>query len=222
LDLLVIRNTFRLWKVAGAADPEPEEAIPVDIPSACVYTKEEAAHADQYELTGSLQGGIMNSNSLRRLALGLSVGVVAWGGLLAFGQSASSQDSEAKTSSSSGLDLERSVKIYNFKTTAESGPLRGEEIYYYKCWICHNQYTIKAGTGALPLKGLFQRGRIVSTGKPATNENVAEKIKNGSDRMPSYRYVLSDKDIEDLLSYLRDERCCFEGDEPPRNPAYRY
>jgi mono/diheme cytochrome c family protein len=156
------------------------------------------------------------------LALGLSVGVVAWGGLLVFGQTASSQGSEAETSGSSGLDQERSVKIYNFKTTAESGPLRGEEIYYYKCWICHNQYTIKAGTGALPLKDLFQRGRIVSTGKPATNENVAEKIMNGSERMPSYRYVLNDKDIEDLLSYLRDERCCFEGEEPPRNPAYRY
>ena len=164
----------------------------------------------------------MSSNSARRLAFGLGAGVIALGGLLAFGQSASSQGSGTGTSSSSNLALERSVKIYNFKTTAESGPLRGEEIYYYKCWICHNQYTIKAGTGAIPLKDLFKRGRIVSTGKPATDENVAEKIKNGSDRMPSYRYVLSDKDLEDLISYLRDDKCCFEGDDPPRNPAYRY
>lgn len=166
----------------------------------------------------------MNSNPVKRLAFGLSV--VALGGLLAVwqasAQSSASQGSATATSSSPGLALERSVKIYNFKTTAESGPLRGEEIYYYKCWICHNQYTIKAGTGALPLKDLFKRGRIVSTGKPATDENVAEKIKNGSDRMPSYRYVLSDKDLEDLISYLRDDKCCFEGQEPPRNPAYRY
>jgi len=164
----------------------------------------------------------MNSNPTGRLRLGLGVGVIALGGLLAFGQSASSQGSAAGTSSSSNLSLERSVKIYNFKTTAESGPLRGEEIYYYKCWICHNQYTIKAGTGAIPLKDLFQRGRIVSTGQPATDETVAEKIKSGSDRMPSYRYVLTDKDLEDLISYLRDEQCCFEGQEPPRNPDYRY
>jgi mono/diheme cytochrome c family protein len=156
----------------------------------------------------------------------LGVGVIVLGGLLggwlAFGQSSPSRGSGTGTSSNSGLALERSVAIYNFKSTAESGPLRGEEIYYYKCWICHNQYTIKAGTGALPLKDLFKLGRLVSTGQPATNETVAEKIKNGSDRMPSYQYVLSDKDLEDLLSYLRDEKCCFEGQEPPRNPAYRY
>ena len=168
----------------------------------------------------------MNSKPASRLTTLLGAGVIALGGLLvgwqAFAQNSSSQGSGAGTSSSSGLALERSVKIYNFKTTAESGPLRGEEIYYYKCWICHNQYTIKAGTGAIPLKDLFKRGRIVSTGKPATDENVAEKIKNGSDRMPSYRYVLSEKDLEDLLSYLRDDKCCFEGQEPPRNPAYRY
>jgi len=166
----------------------------------------------------------MNSKPARRLLTGLGAGVIVLGGVLigwqAFAQTSSSQGSG--TSGGSGLALERSVAIYNFKTTAESGPLRGEEIYYYKCWICHNQYTIKAGTGALPLKDLFKRGRIVSTGQPATNETVAEKIKNGSDRMPSYRYVLSDKDLEDLLSYLRDEKCCFEGQEPPRNPAYRY
>lgn len=164
----------------------------------------------------------MKAGRAGRLPLVLHVGVIALGGFLAFGQSSSSQGSQAGTSNASGPALERSVAIYNFKTTAESGPLRGEEIYYYKCWICHNQYTIKAGTGAIPLKGLFERGRLVSTGQPATNENVADKIKNGSDRMPSYRYVLSDKDLEDLLSYLRDEKCCFEGQEPPRNPAYRY
>ena len=168
----------------------------------------------------------MNPKPAGRLMTGLSAGVIVLGGFLAgwqaFAQTSSSQGSGTGTSGSSGLALERSVAIYNFKTTAESGPLRGEEIYYYKCWICHNQYTIKAGTGALPLKNLFKRGRIVSTGQPATNETVAEKIKNGSDRMPSYRYVLNDKDLEDLLSYLRDEKCCFEGQEPPRNPAYRY
>ena len=37
----------------------------------------------------------------------------------------------AQNSSSGAADLklQRSVAIYNFKTTAESGPLRGEEIY---------------------------------------------------------------------------------------------
>ena len=164
----------------------------------------------------------MRARPAGRLTLGVCAGVIALGGFLAFGQSSSTQGSQPGTSNASGPALERSVAIYNFQTTAESGPLRGEEIYYYKCWICHNQYTIKAGTGAIPLKGLFTRDRLVSTGQPVNDQTVSEKIKDGSDRMPSYRYVLSDKDLEDLLSYLRDEKCCFEGQEPPRNPAYRY
>jgi mono/diheme cytochrome c family protein len=137
-------------------------------------------------------------------------------------QSAPAQGSAPQSSSGSDLSTRRSVAIYNFKTTAESGSARGEEIYYYKCWICHNQYTIKAGTGAVPLKGLFKRERLVSTGQSVSDQTVSEKIRNGSERMPAYRHVLTDKDVQDLLSYLRDERCCFEGDDPPRNPAYRY
>lgn len=163
----------------------------------------------------------MKAKPARNSALGLRLGAIALGGFLAFAQNASSQGSGGD-SGNRGLALQRSVEIYNFKTTAESGPLRGEEIYYYKCWICHNQYTIKAGTGAIPLKGLFKRDRIISTGKPVNDENVADKIKNGSDRMPSYRYVLTDKDLQDLLSYLKDDKCCFEGQEPPKNPAYKY
>ena len=167
----------------------------------------------------------MNSRGARRLLIGLGAGAILSGGLIgwqAFAQTSDPPRSGPAASSSAGLASQRSVAIYNFKATADSGPLRGEEIYYFKCWICHNQYTIKAGTGAVPLKDLFKRDRLVSTGQPVNNETVTEKIKNGSARMPAYRYVLSDKDLDDLLSYLRDAKCCFEGDEPPRNPSYRY
>ena len=168
----------------------------------------------------------MDSRRAATRRMGFAVGVFLAVGLLVgwrtFAQTPPAARSGQGTSSSAGLAAQRSVAIYNFKATAESGPLRGEEIYYFKCWICHNQYTIKAGTGAVPLKDLFKRERLVSTGQPVSNETVAEKIKNGSQRMPAYRHILTDKDLEDLLSYLRDEKCCFEGDEPPRNPAYRY
>jgi mono/diheme cytochrome c family protein len=135
-------------------------------------------------------------------------------------QGTSSAGTTQPRSGAAALALQRSVAIYNFKTTAESGPQRGEEIYYFKCWICHNSYTVKAGTGAVPLKELFKRPRL-TTGQPVNDQTVAEKIRNGGPKMPAYRYVLSDADMADLLSYLRDERCCFE-DEPPRNPWYRY
>ena len=124
-------------------------------------------------------------------------------------------------SGSSALKQQRSVAIYNYKTTAESGWRRGEEIYYIKCWMCHNGYTIQAKTGAVHLKDLYKRPRLTS-GQPVNDQSVAAKIRNGGSAMPAYRHVLSDADMADLLSYLREGHCCFEGSEPPRNPAYRY
>jgi mono/diheme cytochrome c family protein len=162
------------------------------------------------------------STAIRTLVAAASI--VAIQGGLQLVQDAGAQ--QANTSSpppaadSASLALQRSIAIYNFKTTAERGPLRGEEIYYFKCWICHNSYTIDAKTGAVPLKGLFKRSKLSTTGQPVSDETVAEKIRRGSARMPAYRYVLSDVDMADLLSYLRDDQCCFE-DEPPRNPWYR-
>ena len=112
-------------------------------------------------------------------------------------------------------EYQRSADIHGMKTSAASGPRRGEEVYYYKCWYCHNQY---AKTGP-PLKGLFTRA--LSSGQPVSDQTVAEKIRQGGQVMPSYRYVLTDADLADLLSYVKDPTCCFEGDEPPPNPRYR-
>ena len=120
---------------------------------------------------------------------------------------------------SAGLALQRSAAIYTFRTTADRGAQRGEEIYYFKCWYCHNTYTVKLGTGAVALKGLFTRDRLATTGQPVNDQTVAQKIRNGSRRMPAYRAALGDADMADLLAYLRSDSCCFE-DNPPRNPRY--
>ena len=115
--------------------------------------------------------------------------------------------------------LQRSDAIYNFTTTAPGGSRRGEEIYYFKCWYCHNSYTVALGTGGVPLRGLYARGKFVTTGAAVSDQTVAEKIRNGSRRMPAYRAALSDTDMADLLSYLKSDACCFE-DDPPSNPRY--
>ena len=150
------------------------------------------------------------------LCLGISLALFGGEGVLrtAAAQTASSADPVSAR-------LQRSVAIYNYTTTAESGPLRGEEIYYYKCWMCHNDYTVKQGTGAVYLKDIFKRPKLIS-GQPVSDQTVSEKIKNGGPRMPAFRTSLRDADIADLLSYLRDDTCCFEGHEPPSNPSYRY
>ncbi|MGH2400297.1 MAG: carboxypeptidase regulatory-like domain-containing protein, partial [bacterium] len=112
-------------------------------------------------------------------------------------------------------EYQRSVDIYAMRTSARSGPQRGEEIYYYKCWYCHNEY---AKTGP-PLKDLFKRP--LPSGQPRSEREVAEKIRQGGPIMPAYRHVLTDADLADLLSYFKDPSCCFEGNEPPPNPRYR-
>ena len=161
----------------------------------------------------------------RTIIVSLGIGAALYGGQsrnwFAMAQAPTPSSSAASAKESATNELQRSVAIYNYKTTAPSGPLRGEEIYYIKCWMCHNKHTIKAGTPAPLLKDLYKRPRLL-TGKPVTDETVAEKIKAGGPAMPAYRHALSDQDMADLLSYLRDGKCCFEGDEPPRNPWYRY
>ena len=120
-------------------------------------------------------------------------------------------------------NLQRSAEILYFKRMADSGPDRGKEIYFFKCWVCHNEYTRKAGTTAPTLKDLYKRPVLLS-GQPVNDQTVAEKIKNGGARMPGYQYTLNDQDLTDLVSFLREGKCCWEDSEehnPPRNPRYK-
>ena len=91
---------------------------------------------------------------------------------------------------------------------------RGKEIYYYKCWFCHNDFA----EGAPKLTGVYQRGTLI-TGRPATDDGIKEQIREGSPGMASYKYTLSETDIDDLVTFIR-EACCWKDDEPPLNPRY--
>jgi virginiamycin B lyase len=116
-------------------------------------------------------------------------------------------------------DLQRSFEIYNYNVAATSGAQRGEVIYYFKCWVCHNDYTIAAGSPAPTLKGLFKRAQL-RTGDAVNGTTVADQIRNGSAQMPAFGHFLKDNDIADLLAYLHD-KCCYEETNPPKNPWYR-
>jgi mono/diheme cytochrome c family protein len=109
---------------------------------------------------------------------------------------------------------QRSLEIFEFRKAAKSGPERGREIFYYKCWFCHNEFT----KDIPKLEGLFTRTNLLS-GVPVNEANVKDKVRNGGPGMPSYRSVLNDTDLNDLTSYLR-EGCCWNSDSPPSNPRY--
>lgn len=119
--------------------------------------------------------------------------------------------------------LQRSAEILYFKRLADSGPRRGQEIYFFKCWVCHNTYTREQGSPAPTLKDLYKRPALMS-GQPVNDQTVADKIRNGGPGMPGYRYALSDQDIQDLVGFFREGLCCWEDKEehePPMNPRFR-
>ena len=157
-------------------------------------------------------GEFMNQQKTERFLIILAMGVL----LVCGGGDSLSQQAAAQAPAG---NLQRSTEIYNLNTMAPGGAQRGEELYYYKCWMCHNAYSVEAGTPATLLKDLYQRPRLMN-GQPVNDETVAEKIRNGGPGMPTYRHSLNDRDIADLLSYIREGECCFEGEEPPPNPRY--
>src|SRR3989475_12935347 len=99
-------------------------------------------------------------------------------------------------------NLQRSAEILYFRRFAESGSERGKEIYFYKCWVCHNDYTRAAGTTAPTLRDLYKRPRLMS-GQPVNDQTVAAKIKNGGPNMPGYPYTQRAPDPAGLGRFLR-------------------
>ncbi len=109
---------------------------------------------------------------------------------------------------------QRSLEIFEFRKAARSGPARGQEIFYYKCWFCHNEFVQDVPR----LEGLYQRPSLLS-GQPVNDDTVKDKIRNGGPGMAAYKYVLTESDLDDLVSYVR-EKCCWNSDSPPVNPRY--
>src|SRR5882672_2374356 len=89
---------------------------------------------------------------------------------------------------------QRSLEIYEFRKAAQSGPERGQEIFYFKCWFCHNEFT-----QVIPrLHDLYKRPTLV-TGAPVNDDAVKNQIRNGSANMAAYSYTLNENDLNDLV-----------------------
>ena len=120
---------------------------------------------------------------MRRFISGLVLVAVVGTGL--HGAAAAAQTAETGQSGLADVidDLQRSTRIFTFQEAARSGPDRGREIYYYRCWNCHNAFTNAAGSPAPVLETLYERGTML-TGDPVNDETVANKIRQGSSLMP--------------------------------------
>jgi streptogramin lyase/mono/diheme cytochrome c family protein len=113
-------------------------------------------------------------------------------------------------------EYQRSARLDTYRVIADGGAGRGENIYFYKCWMCHNQY---AKTGPY-LKELFKHQSLMS-GDAVTVESVTAKIKEGGPGMPSFGTTLKDSDIADVVTYIKEGKCCVEGENPAANPWYQ-
>ena len=112
--------------------------------------------------------------------------------------------------------------MHDSEAGAKSGWQRGQEIYFYRCWMCHNEYVLAGDHFPVPsLRDLFER---------QDEEYVRSMIRVGAPMMPTYGpETLTDKDVDDLVTYLK-EKCgtfetgggCFDEHNPPRNPLYRF
>jgi mono/diheme cytochrome c family protein len=143
----------------------------------------------------------------------LIAGAIAWFGTA---EAATEPQKATKEKDIPTDDLQRSLLLDNYRIVADSGAGRGEVLYAYKCWMCHNKYTNTAPY----LQDLYQRKNLGS-GVPVNDDTVTAKIKDGGPGMPAFRISLSDADIADLRAYFHSGKCCVEGENPPANPWYR-
>ncbi len=159
------------------------------------------------------KGGVMRSKTARPLLAGAMMVAT-----FLISQSAVAQNAAPPGSAPPPVAkdyYQRSLEIYEFRKAARSGPERGREIFYYKCWFCHNEFT----KNAPQLSGLYKRETLLS-GLPVNDDTVKDRIRNGGAGMAAYKYTLSEADLNDLVSFVR-EKCCWDSDAPPTNPRYR-
>ena len=83
--------------------------------------------------------------------------------------------------------LQRSYLIDHYEEVADSGPERGENIYFHKCWVCHNQY----------YKPAPHLTAVMQSGGP-DESTLTNTIRDGNAGMPSFKTTLSDADIHDV------------------------
>src|SRR5262249_28260600 len=110
---------------------------------------------------------------------------------------------------------QRTYEVLGNNEVASSGAARGETIYFYKCWMCHNN-----GARNGDKSGLVGPSLASITARLKTDEALAAKIAAGGPRMPAFQHTLSGQDMSDLVAYLKAPGCCYENQEPPKNPHY--
>ena len=78
---------------------------------------------------------------------------------------------------------------------------RGQRLYQSTCAQCHRADS-SAPLNGPGLKGLYRKPYMPS-GASANDERVADVIRMGRRMMPGYAHTLDDRQMEDLIAYLK-------------------
>jgi mono/diheme cytochrome c family protein len=100
--------------------------------------------------------------------------------------------------------FQRTHEVLANNEVAASGAARGETIYFYKCWMCHNEEARKGDAS-----GLVGPSLANAAARLKTDEALTAKIGSGGPRMPAFRHTLTGPDMADLVSYLKSPTCCY-------------
>jgi mono/diheme cytochrome c family protein len=92
------------------------------------------------------------------------------------------------------------------KEEAKSVPLnaqeiRGQRIYAAACAQCHRADSEGPLNGP-GLKNLYPK-KFMPSGAPANDERLTDVIKHGRRSMPGFINTLEDKQVQDLVAYLK-------------------
>lgn len=81
-------------------------------------------------------------------------------------------------------------------------PVAGKQIYKSKCAICHFDTSTAERVGP-GMKGLFQAEKLARSGLAPSEENMRKLILEGSGTMQPFRGVLTRRQLDDLIAYLK-------------------
>lgn len=94
-----------------------------------------------------------------------------------------------------------SARVAQVPKSASPDLADGKQVYEQKCEACHFSASgeKKIGPG---LAGLMKRPKF-KNGMAANNDNLRRVIERGGKDMPGFRSALKEKQIRDLIAYVR-------------------
>jgi mono/diheme cytochrome c family protein len=85
-------------------------------------------------------------------------------------------------------------------SSPDRAAMRGEAWFYQRCSLCHMGRIVKDDTYKPMAPALIG---VLKNATPQRDAAVREKIQQGSQRMPGFRYNFTPAEFEELLAYLK-------------------